>query len=172
VDLNSLDQHLKSRLPTFSSLILPEKRPQKILISAFIISLLITFLALSAGLLVWGRGETYIPKIVTFSRITSRATAYGSQRHIFGGGQKGSTLGLGQETKVAGTKTFFAGSLVAIWLKDNQVHASFSNDYGETWQELAEPLVADSIENVAGEQDKNGNLHLAYESKGKIKFLG
>lgn len=177
MDANSLDQSLKSRLPTFSSAILPGERPQKILISVFLISLLITFLALSAGLLVWGRGETFIPKIVTFSRITSKATAYGSQRHIFGvppkvssQSQLPSTLAGQPRGEVAGVQKILNGSLVVIWLKESQIVASFSNDGGETWQELPSPLVSEKAEVVTAEQDREANLHLVYESEGRIYY--
>lgn len=84
------------------------------------------------------------------SETLSLATAYGSQRHVF-----------------AQTD----GRVIAVYLnQSSQVAAAISEDGGVNWQELPEPLVLEPVGNVAGAQDKEGNLHLVYETQGQITY--
>ena len=145
---------------------------RRVLTAVFLVTSLVILLSLTGSLLL-RKEKKEKPKSV--SQIASLATAYGSQRHVFGGSIRGTSqqeqpLVFEKERNVAGVQKIFGGSLVAIWLKDNQIHASFSNNYGQSWQELSSPLTTEKVEVVAGAQDQEGNLHLVYESEGKIFY--
>ncbi|MDO8551072.1 MAG: hypothetical protein Q7S03_00070 [bacterium] len=91
-----------------------------------------------------------VPTLEPAKPSTPLTTAYGSQRHLF---------------------TTQDGFSVVLWLnKSKQVAASFSSDNGATWQDLTDPLVPGKVDNVAGVQDPNGDIHIAYETKGQIFY--
>lgn len=100
--------------------------------------------------------------------ITALATAYGSQKHIFGSNRRLSSALVSE--KVAGVQTVSGQALISVWLKNSQIYASYSNDAGASWQETASPLVPERVVIVAGNQDSNGDVHLVYESEGKIFY--
>lgn len=76
-------------------------------------------------------------------------TAYGSQRHVFAQAN---------------------GQAAAIYLdSNNRLAVSVSSDEGVNWQE-PQVLVDEALENVSGEQDKKGDIHLAYEQGGQIFY--
>jgi len=102
------------------------------------------------------------------------ATAYGSQRHVFANTKKEinkkTSFLITEEEKVGGVQDVFEGSLMAVWVRDNQIMVSYSNDYGQNWQDLSSPLINERVEVVSGAQDEKGNLHLVYESEGNIFY--
>lgn len=76
-------------------------------------------------------------------------TAYGSQRHVF---------------------VQADGQVAAIYLdSNNRLAVSVSSDGGTNWQE-PQILVDEALENVSGEQDRKGDIHLAYEQGGQILY--
>lgn len=76
-------------------------------------------------------------------------TAYGSQRHVF---------------------TQANGQVAAVYLNaNNKLAVSVSSDEGISWQK-PQNLIDEVMENVSGEQDKNGDIHLAYEQGGRIFY--
>lgn len=170
----ALKPKLKQYFPTFA---LAFGQQKKLVTSFLILFDLILVLILILILLPQGGGVIVTKRVRTARPITVLATAYGSQRHIFGGSLAGESerplppsLVFERGGHVAGIQDVFGGSLVAVWLKNNQINVSFSNDNGESWQELASPLVSEKVENVAGAQDKDGNIHLVYENRGRIFY--
>ncbi len=170
----ALKPKLKQYFPTFASAF---EQQRKLATSFLILFDLILALILILILLSQEGGVIVTKRVRTARPITVLATAYGSQRHIFGGSLAGESerplppsLVFERGEHVAGIQDVFGGSLVAVWLKNNQINVSFSNNYGESWQESPSPLVSEKVESVAGAQDKDGNIHLVYESRGRIFY--
>lgn len=139
---NSFKTALDSRFSTLSSSI---SKRQKIA-AVFSLLFLGAVLVFSIGFLL---GSQTLKLNGAQAQIASPATAYGSQRHVFAS----------------------PSGLVAVWLDGNhQIAASYSNNTGDSWEELSSPLAGEAVENVTAAQDKNGNLHLAYEREGRIYY--
>lgn len=80
--------------------------------------------------------------------ISSKATAYGSQRHIF---------------------NLESGAL-AVWINPQKKITFSYSDKNNSWKDFYPVTITDEVANVSGVLDKDGNLHLAYESKGQIIY--
>lgn len=137
------EKSLKLEFAPLSSFIVNGKKKAVAFFSLFFF---LVILAFAVGFLIGsqtlkvGGGE---------SQITSLATAYGSQRHVFGR----------------------QNAVLAIYLNSHdQITASYSNNAGETWEALSSVLISERVENVSGGLDKNGGLHLVYEREGRIFY--
>lgn len=100
-------------------------------------------------------------------------TAYGSQRHIFGLAMvsRPESVEISKEEKpVLGLTNVGGGLLLAIWLKDHKITASYSNNNGDTWDEWLTPLDPENSQNVVAALDKDKDLHFVSERDGRIYY--
>ncbi len=143
MEMNTFRVILVSILPTFSFLVSKHKKLAALI---GVLYLFATVFLFSVGL-----STTYLPSqalSVTGPNIFP-ATAYGSQKHIVANGNL----------------------LILVYLnQNNQITARFSNNNGESWQELNLPIASETVADLAVAWDKKQTLHLVYENDGNILY--
>ncbi|MDP3888420.1 MAG: hypothetical protein Q8Q24_00095, partial [bacterium] len=142
MSLTPLKFDLNKHCPTFSPFVTKHKK-----FTAALSSLYVAAVVLVPTVLASPASQT--PPVTSAVSSIPKVTAFGSQRHVFSKKD---------------------GSLVAVWVSSSHQIMTASSSDGVNWQEASSPLVAESAENVAGALDQGDNLHLAYESQGKIFY--